>query len=74
MKIIDNSKLKSLLIDSERLRRLDYMGVDNWDWYGEAIFHNPDGDLEDWEENNLPKILESYQDYQPKEFENYNIE
>lgn len=26
-----------LLVDSEKLRRLERAGVDNWDWYGDAL-------------------------------------
>lgn len=74
MKLIEESELRNLLMDSERLRRLDSMGVDNW--YGEALFNNPEceGTLEDWEEKELPNLLENYKDYQPKESNNYNFE
>lgn len=63
MKLINESKLRSLLIDSELLRRLDIMGVDNWVWYGDALFNNPkcEGTLEDWEEHSLPSIVDNYE-------------
>lgn len=63
MKLIDESKLRSLLIDSELLRRLNIMGVNNWDWYGDALFNNPEceGTLEDWEEHSLPSIVDNYE-------------
>lgn len=52
------------------------MGVDNWDWYGEALFRNSEyeGTIEDWEEKELPNLLENFKDYQPKESDNYNFE
>lgn len=76
MKLIEESKLRNLLMDSERLRRLDSMEVDNWVWYGEALFRNSEceGTLEDWEEKELPNLLENYKDYQSKESDNYNFE
>lgn len=37
MKLISESELKQLLFDSERLRRLEVGGVDNWDWYYESL-------------------------------------
>lgn len=76
MKLIEESELKNLLMDSECLRRLDSMRVDNWIWYGDVLFNNSEyeGTLEDWEEKELPNLLENYKDYQPKEFDNYNCE
>lgn len=62
MKLISEKELRELLIDSERLRRLESGGVDNWDWYYEAL--NEDGDLEDWKEINLPNLLNKYNDYE----------
>ncbi len=41
MKLIDESELRSLLMDSELLRRLDIMGVDNWVYYEDVLFNNP---------------------------------
>lgn len=76
MKLIKETELSNLLMDSECLRRLESMGVDNWLWYGDALFRNPEyeGTLEDWEENELPNLLENYKDYIPKESDNYNFE
>ena len=36
--IILVSEYKELLKDSEKLRRLDAGGVDNWDWYGASLY------------------------------------
>lgn len=35
--LIPKDELKELLCDSLRLQALDCGGVDNWDWYGEAV-------------------------------------
>ena len=35
--IILKNEFASLLRDSDKLRRLEYGGVDNWEWYGETI-------------------------------------
>lgn len=74
MKLIEDSKLRDLLIQSEILRRLECMGVDNWNWYEEALFRNSEGSIKDWEETKLSKIMEEYRDYYPKEFDNYNFD
>ena len=72
MKLISEKELRGLLIDSERLRRLESGGVDNWDWYYEAL--NEDGDLEDWEETYLNEIVNKYPDYNTTFEDNYNFE
>ena len=41
--IIPKNEFASLLRDSDKLRRLEYGGVDNWEWYGEAL--NDEEDL-----------------------------
>lgn len=75
MKLIEDSKLRDLLIQSEILRRLECMGVDNWNWYEEALFRNSEEEsIKDWEETKLSKIMEEYRDYYPKEFDNYNFD
>ena len=35
--IIPKNEFASLLRDSDRLRRLEYGGIDNWEWYGEVL-------------------------------------
>ena len=44
--IIPKNEFASLLRDSDRLRRLEYGGVDNWEWYGEALNDNEDPSYE----------------------------
>jgi len=34
---VDKETYVGLLIDSAKLRLLEEAGVDNWDWYGEAL-------------------------------------
>ena len=59
MKLVPESKLRKLLLESECLRRLEAGGVDNWVWYKEAL--SEDGNLEDWEETYLNKLLDEYE-------------
>ena len=35
--IIPKNEFASLLRDSDKLHRLEYGGVDNWEWYGESL-------------------------------------
>lgn len=35
--MIEKEKLLELMVDSLKLQALEEGGVDNWDWYGEAI-------------------------------------
>ena len=41
--IIPKNEFASLLRDSDKLHRLERGGVDNWEWYGEAL--NDEEDL-----------------------------
>ena len=41
--IIPKNELASLLRDSDKLHRLECGGVDNWEWYSEAL--NDEEDL-----------------------------
>jgi len=45
-----------LIIDSEKLNRLERGGVDNWDWFGESM--NPDDkpDMDTFEEEEKLRI------------------
>jgi hypothetical protein len=36
-----------LLIDSEKLSRLEQGGVDNWEWYSDSLYKF-NGDLDEW--------------------------
>ena len=40
--IIPKNEFASLLRDSNKLRRLEYGGVDNWEWYGESLNDDED--------------------------------
>lgn len=42
-------KYIQLLLDEEQLYRLDIGGVDNWEWYGEAMYPEDRLDMEDFE-------------------------
>lgn len=71
MKIINESELKQLLIDSETLRRLESAGVDNWNGYDDAIWNHYgdfDNSLEDWEDECLPDLLKEFKDLVPSDF------
>lgn len=76
MKLIDDHELRRLLIDSERLRRLNAAGVDNWKGYYSAMVEAPDTKISLWEwiDDHLDNLLANYRDYQPKEFDNYNFD
>lgn len=39
--IIPKNEFANLLRYSDKLRRLEYGGVDNWDWYGESLNEDP---------------------------------
>ena len=40
--IIPKNKFASLLRDSDKLHRLEYGGVNNWEWYDEALSDGED--------------------------------
>jgi len=46
--VISKKEYLSLLLDSEKLRRLENAGVDNWSFYGESLNLDED-DLETFE-------------------------
>ena len=52
--IIPKNEFASLLRDSDKLRRLEYGGVDNWEWYDE--------DLSDGEDVSYDEILDMSND------------
>lgn len=64
MKLIDENRLRELLIAEYKLNALETGGVDNWDWYGEALYSDEeDGyNLNDYEENYLENDLNSFND------------
>lgn len=63
MKLISESELYQLLKDSERLRRLDSLGVDNWEGYDLALSENDDfgKDYRDWVDIDLEGLLDEYE-------------
>lgn len=71
-KIVSEKVLKDLLLNDEILRRLQAGGVDNWTWYGESL--NQDGDIKEYEEIELPKILAKFPDYTITELDNFNYD
>ena len=50
--LIDKSTLEFLLTSAKKLQALEHAGVDNWEWYAQAIseFEELNGDIEDNEE------------------------
>lgn len=63
MYTIKKEDLERLLINSEILQRLQNGGVDDWINYGEALNETfePNGkSFEDWECDDLPKLIQSY--------------
>lgn len=64
-KIISWNELNDLLRDSEKLRRLEDLGVDNWNGYDLAMSGDYEFDKSflDWEEEELHKIVDSYLTY-----------
>ncbi len=58
--IITKSEYRRLLLDSERLRRLEEGGVDNWTYYYYVL--NPDNDLsiDELEEQYVDDIIKSH--------------
>lgn len=49
---INRSEYEMLLRDGRKLAALEQAGVDNWEWYGEAmdIFHTWNEDYDDYNE------------------------
>lgn len=45
--IIPKNEFASLLRDSDKLRRLEYGGVDNWEWYSESLYSDEDSFYEE---------------------------
>lgn len=50
--IISKDNLANLIRDSDKLHRLERGGVDNWEWYGEAL--NDEEDLSYDEIQDMP--------------------
>ena len=45
--IIPKNEFASLLRDSDKLRRLEYGGVENWEWYSESLYSDEDSFYEE---------------------------
>lgn len=45
--IIPKNEFASLLRDSDKLRRSEYGGVDNWEWYSESLYSDEDSFYEE---------------------------
>lgn len=58
--ILSEEQLKSLLKSKVKLEALQYGGVDNWDYYCDAIHEHPDYD-DDECEFNVDKYLFEYE-------------
>ena len=48
--IIPKNEFASLLRDSDKLRRLEYGGVDNWEWYSESLNDDEDPSYEEFQD------------------------
>ena len=58
--IIPKNEFACLLRDSDRLRRLEYGGVDNWEWYGEALTDNEDPSYEKIQDMSDDDLIDFY--------------
>ena len=45
--IIPKNEFASLLRDSDKLRRLEYGGIENWEWYSESLYSDEDSFYEE---------------------------
>lgn len=55
--IIPKNKFANLLRDSDKLYRLEYGGVDNWEWYGESL-NNDDPSYEEIQDMSDDDLLD----------------
>ena len=74
-RIIEESELLELLSDSEKLNALNNGGVDNWEWYEEALDENTlskdtlDLINLDMTAEQEEKVLKKYKKYSPMELD-----
>lgn len=75
MKLINDKKLRQLLINSEKLKRLEAAGVNNWIGYDEALSKNINYSysFKEWLENYLDYIIVRYPDYVTDD-DNFNFD
>ncbi len=58
---ISKERLAKLLRDERELQLLEKGGVDNWEWYGDSLFHPDEGKtLNDIEDMSDEKIIKNY--------------
>lgn len=65
MKLIKEEDLAQLIKDSYRLACLEEAGVDNWEWYGEALdpeFSEVASYYEELSEMTIEEIVQNYED------------
>ena len=53
---ITKNKYLRLILAEEELTRLEAGGVDNWEWFGEALYPDNQPDLDTFEENETKRI------------------
>lgn len=58
--IIPKNELASLLRDSDKLHRLEYGGVDNWEWYNEALNDEEDLSYDEIQDMSDDDLLDFY--------------
>jgi len=54
---ITKNEYYNLRLEAERMRRLDCGGVDNWEWYGEALNPSDEQDIFGYEEELKEEIF-----------------
>ena len=58
--IIPKNEFASLLRDSDKLRRLEYGGVDNWEWYSESLYSDEDSFYEEIQDMSDDDLIDFY--------------
>ena len=58
--IIPKNEFASLLRDSDKLSRLEYGGVDNWEWYNEALNDEEDLSYDEIQDMSDDDLLDFY--------------
>ena len=58
--IIPKNEFASLLRDSDKLHRLECGGVDNWEWYGEALNDDEDPSYEKIQDMSDDDLIDFY--------------
>ena len=58
--MITKNEFASLLRDSDKLSRLEYGGVDNWEWYNEALNDEEDLSYDEIQDMSDDDLLDFY--------------